>query len=393
MSRPSLESAAPEWVVQTQQSLGQLIWTPKLTTRLLLRPPFRFLHDIITEVQRQTNWANDLYEPADTSPASMSTAHGKIRFLTMAADRVSASLGASVAFDAAEAVAGRGAHSTNEFLQLLALAATTDSQGRPTRPVPAAVRPQPIQRQAVHDEPVSPEPERDDGGSGAADPIAFGQTGLYGVGHEEEGQDEDDEDEDADGGLYAYEGAPAGWRCEHARCRFINDDMDLPFCQMCARVRRPPPAASSASASTSHSSHSSHSSNRQTSVAAAAAAPCCGPSKSPESAGGSSASRDVSSEATGVNVGGSGVNARRDATRDATRDRFFRCAPADAVPVFEPTATGAWEAAASRSRSAYASACNVPAATPATATARAGRTPTAGARPTQVGATIRSMVS
>ena len=46
-------SEDPEWVVATQQGLGSLIKRPKLTTPLLMKPPFRFLHDIVSEVMQQ----------------------------------------------------------------------------------------------------------------------------------------------------------------------------------------------------------------------------------------------------------------------------------------------------------------------------------------------------
>ncbi|XP_078407557.1 TRAF3-interacting protein 1 isoform X6 [Cetorhinus maximus] len=49
------------FVKRTQESLGRVIKKPPLTEKLLSKPPFRYLHDIFTEVIRTTGFLKGLY--------------------------------------------------------------------------------------------------------------------------------------------------------------------------------------------------------------------------------------------------------------------------------------------------------------------------------------------
>ncbi|XP_030876607.1 TRAF3-interacting protein 1 isoform X2 [Leptonychotes weddellii] len=52
-------------VKRTQEALGKVIRRPPLTEKLLSKPPFRYLHDIITEVIRMTGFMKGLYTDAE----------------------------------------------------------------------------------------------------------------------------------------------------------------------------------------------------------------------------------------------------------------------------------------------------------------------------------------
>ena len=48
------EKVDPKMIKKTQDTLGKIIKKPPLTEKLLTKPPFRFLHDIITSVSIST---------------------------------------------------------------------------------------------------------------------------------------------------------------------------------------------------------------------------------------------------------------------------------------------------------------------------------------------------
>ena len=56
------EKVDPKIIKKTQDSLGKIIKKPPLTEKLLNKPPFRFLHDILTSVCTTYSYDNDIFK-------------------------------------------------------------------------------------------------------------------------------------------------------------------------------------------------------------------------------------------------------------------------------------------------------------------------------------------
>ena len=75
MSENVLE--VPSWVRETQRTLGSIVQRPRLTEKLLLKPPFRFIHDILMETIRVTGYTGlNIEHPVDYSSSF------SVRFIT-----------------------------------------------------------------------------------------------------------------------------------------------------------------------------------------------------------------------------------------------------------------------------------------------------------------------
>lgn len=102
----------------TQQQLGALITRPKLSSKLLSKPPFRFLHDIVSELASATGFAAGLYSGDELDARAIADKQAKIDFLNKIIACVGHALGAEVDVSANKIVAGREADRTNFFLQV-----------------------------------------------------------------------------------------------------------------------------------------------------------------------------------------------------------------------------------------------------------------------------------
>ncbi|XP_061182834.1 TRAF3-interacting protein 1-like isoform X1 [Saccostrea echinata] len=109
-------------VKKTQDTLGKIIKKPPLTEKLLNKPPFRFLHDIVTSVIKTTGFMNGLFKEEELNSENVKDKDSKIAFLQKAIDFTSMVAGKSLSVKPAKIVAGHEPEKTNEFLQTLAAA-------------------------------------------------------------------------------------------------------------------------------------------------------------------------------------------------------------------------------------------------------------------------------
>ena len=105
---------------KTQDTLGKIIKKPPLTDKLLGKPPFRFLHDIITEVIRTSGFLKGLFPPEQMESKNVTSRDDKISFLQKVISCVSLVTGDSLSARPSKIVAGQEPEKTNELLQALA---------------------------------------------------------------------------------------------------------------------------------------------------------------------------------------------------------------------------------------------------------------------------------
>ncbi|KAK3761463.1 hypothetical protein RRG08_045690 [Elysia crispata] len=110
----------PKTLKKTQDTLGKLIKKPPLTEKLLSKPPFRFLHDVMTSVIKTTGFMQGLYSDTEMNSENVKDKDAKIAFLQKAIDIVAAVTGKSLSVKPVKIVAGHEPERTNEFLQALA---------------------------------------------------------------------------------------------------------------------------------------------------------------------------------------------------------------------------------------------------------------------------------
>jgi len=68
------------FVDRTQQTLGRIIQKPTLSEKHLSRPPFRFLHDIVTQLIKKTGFFTGLFPAELLDAKAFNDKNDKIKF-------------------------------------------------------------------------------------------------------------------------------------------------------------------------------------------------------------------------------------------------------------------------------------------------------------------------
>jgi TRAF3-interacting protein 1 len=92
-------------VKKTADLLSRIIKKP-LTPKLLSKPPFRYLHDVITETLLVSNFAPDLYTDTEQVSDNVKEKEAKIAYLFKIINVVGLATGVNVKANPAKIVAG-----------------------------------------------------------------------------------------------------------------------------------------------------------------------------------------------------------------------------------------------------------------------------------------------
>lgn len=115
----SEEAKLQESVKKTQDLLGKHIKKPPLTEKLLKKPPFRFLHDIVSSVVKDTGFLKGLFNEFESNSLNIKDKDTKISYLTKLIDVVKLITGNELAVKPSKIVSGQEPIKTNELLQAI----------------------------------------------------------------------------------------------------------------------------------------------------------------------------------------------------------------------------------------------------------------------------------
>lgn len=122
----------------TQEAFAPLnLSSPQLQEKLLKKPPFRFIHDLITAVNERFQTFASVIPPQLSDSTKIDNKEQKIEFLNVIISHVEKKLGTKIDVNPKKIVSGNEAEKTNIFLQHVARAATAPASPlslSPSRP-------------------------------------------------------------------------------------------------------------------------------------------------------------------------------------------------------------------------------------------------------------------
>ena len=124
---PPAPNTPEDFTQTTQRLLGALITKPTLKPNLLQKPPFRFLHDVVTSlIGSAAHYPADYFSGEESDSGQLDSSDKKMAWLRRLVDVVEATTGEDLSgVQVKKIVAGLEADKTNLLLQALARAAAS----------------------------------------------------------------------------------------------------------------------------------------------------------------------------------------------------------------------------------------------------------------------------
>ena len=109
----------------------QLFQKPKMTEKLLSKPPFRYLHDIFTATMTKTGFGNGLFQGEELNPKSFEDKESKLGWLVKVITLTEMIIQEKIDIKPSMVLAGQQADKTNLWLQNMFQAATANIDTTP----------------------------------------------------------------------------------------------------------------------------------------------------------------------------------------------------------------------------------------------------------------------
>lgn len=113
-----------EYWQTTAEMYTQIFQKPKMTQKLLMKPPFRYLHDIFTATSSTTGYGRGLFSGEELD-SKITEKEAKINFLVKLIQLTELVVGEEIDVKPTKIVAGLEPEKTNNFLQSMFRAATS----------------------------------------------------------------------------------------------------------------------------------------------------------------------------------------------------------------------------------------------------------------------------